>query len=116
ECRLIYWEGMLKNVRKRSGLGAALVLVAGSLLTLATSTAASAASSPDACSIQPRHGHVVGIVPAVGESSCSSSTVAPDVVTHMADRASVASDVDNGAPPLLYHGGQVMMTRQTGPL
>jgi len=107
---------MLNNVRKRSGLGAALVLVAGSLLTLATSTAASAASSPNACSIQPRHGHIVGIVPAVGDCSSSSSTVAPDVVTHMADRASVASDVANGTPPLLYHGGQVMMTKQTGPL
>jgi hypothetical protein len=83
---------------------------------LATSTAASAASSPDACSIQPRHGHIVGIVPAVGDCSSSSSTVAPDVVTHMADRASVASDVANGTPPLLYHGGPVMMTKQTGPL
>src|SRR5689334_4538847 len=104
ECQLIL-GGNLKNVRKRSGLGAALVLVAGSLLTLATSTAASAASSPDACSIQPRHGHIVGIVPAVGDCSSSSSTVAPDVVTRMTDRASVASDVAKGTPPLLYHGG-----------
>jgi hypothetical protein len=107
---------MLNNVRKRSGLGAALVLVAGGLLTLATSTAASAASSPNACSIQPRHGHIVGIVAAVGNCSDSSSTVAPDVVTHKADGASVASDVANGTPPLLYHGGPVMMTQQTGPL
>jgi hypothetical protein len=110
----------LKNVRKRSSLGAALVLVAGGLLTLATSTAASAApaSAPKACSIQPRSGHIAGIVAAVGDCSASStSTVSPDaIVAHMADRASVASDVANGTPPLLFHGGQVMMTKQTGAL
>jgi hypothetical protein len=110
----------LKNVHKRSGLGAALILVAGGLITLATSTAASAAPAPapKACSIQPRSGHIVGIVPAVGDCSASStSTVSPDaIVAHMADRASVASDVANGTPPLLFHGGPVMMTRQTGPL
>jgi hypothetical protein len=94
--------------------------VAGGLITLATSTAASAAPAPapKACSIQPRSGHIVGIVPAVGDCSASStSTVSPDaIVAHMADRASVASDVANGTPPLLFHGGPVMMTRQTGPL
>jgi hypothetical protein len=94
--------------------------VAGGLITLATSTAASAApaSAPKACSIQPRSGHIVGIVPAMGDCSASStSTVSPDaIVAHMADRASVASDVANGTPPLLFHGGPVMMTRQTGPL
>jgi hypothetical protein len=106
----------LNNVRKRTGLGAALVLVAGGLLTLATSTAASAAPAPKACSIQPRSGHIVGIVPAMGDCSASSSTVAPDAVTRMVDRASVASDVANGTPPLLFHGGPVMMTQQTGAL
>jgi hypothetical protein len=110
---------MLKNARKRSGLGAALVLAAGGLLTLTTATAASAAPAPKACSIQPRSGHIVGIVPAVGDCSASSatSTVSPNaVVAHMADRASVASDVAKGTPPLLFHGGPVMMTQQTGPL
>lgn len=35
----------------------------------------------------------------------------------MVDRAAIpASDVANGTPPLLYHGGPVMMTPQTGPL
>lgn len=111
------WEGTLKNARKRSGLGAALVLAAGGLLTLTTSTAASAAPAPKACSIQPRSGHIVGIVPAVGDCSSSSSSAASDVVSHMADRAAIpASDIANGTPPLLFHGGQVMMTRQTGPL
>lgn len=111
------WEGTLKNARKRSGLGAALVLAAGGLLTLTTSTAASAAPAPKACSIQPRSGHIVGIVPAVGDCSSSSSSAASDVVSHMADRAAIpASDIANGTPPLLFHGGQVMMTRQTGAL
>jgi hypothetical protein len=34
----------------------------------------------------------------------------------MTDRAAVTSDIANGTPPLLFHGGPVMMTRQTGPL
>lgn len=107
----------MKNARKRSGLAAALVLAAGGLLTLTTSTAASAAPAPKACSIQPRSGHIVGIVPAVGDCSTSSSSAASDVVSHMVDRAAIpASDVANGTPPLLYHGGPVMMTPQTGPL
>jgi hypothetical protein len=111
----------LKNTRKRSGLGALVVLATGSLLTLAMSTAASAAPSaaPNACSIQPRSGHIVGIVPAVGpcSGSSASSTIAPDaVVASMADRASKTSDPAKGTPPLLYHGGKVMMTQQTGPL
>jgi hypothetical protein len=113
-----YREGTLKNVRKRSGLGAAIVLVAGGLLTLTTSTAATAAPAPapKACSIQPRSGHIVGIVPAVGDCSSSSSTAASAVLTHTADRAAIASDVAKGTPPLLFHGGQVMMTQSTGPL
>ncbi len=107
----------MNNARKRLGLGAVLVLAAGSLFTLATSTAASAAPAPKACSIQPRSGHIVGIVPAVGNCSSSSSTVAPNVISHMTDRAAVVtSDVANGTPPLLFHGGPVMMTQQTGPL
>ncbi len=107
---------MLKNARKRLGLGAALALTAGSLLTLATSPAASAASAPNACSIQPRHGHIVGIVPAMGDCSSNSTVASSDIVTHMADRAAVTSDPANGTPPLLFHGGQVMMTKSTGPL
>jgi len=107
---------MLNNARKRSGLGAALVLVAGSLLTLATSTAAGAAPVPKACSIPPRVGHIAGIVPAMGDCSGSSSTVAPAAISHMTDRAAPASDTANGTPPLLFHGGPVMMTQQTGPL
>ena len=106
----------MNNARKRSGLGAAVVLVAGSLLTLATSSVASAAPAPKACSIQPRSGHIAGIVPAVGDCASSSSSATPDVVAHLADRASVASDAAVGTPPLLFHGGQVMMTKSTGPL
>ena len=57
----------MKNAHKRWGLGAALILVAGSLLTMAAPTAASAApQSPNACGLQPRSGHIAGIVPAVG--------------------------------------------------
>ena len=93
-------------------------MAAGSLLALAMPAVASAAtSSPKACTIQPRSGHIAGIVAAVGDcSSSASSSASSDVVTHMADRAAIASDTAVGTPPLLFHGGQVMMTRQTGPL
>ena len=91
----------MKNARKRWSLGASLTLVAGSLL-MAAPMAANAAPSPNACSPQPRVGHIAGIVSAIGH--CSSKGT------------SIASDPANGTPPLLFHGGSVMMTPSTSPL
>ena len=94
----------MKNAHKRWGLGAALTLVAGSMLAMAAPTAAVAAPKvPNACSPQIRHmarmDHFAGILVAVGK--CPTSRT---------------SDVANGTPPLIFHGGDVMMTQQTGPL
>src|SRR5258708_5294795 len=86
--------GTMKNAHKRWSLGAALLLVAGGLLAMATPRAASAAPSPNACSQQPRAGHIVGIVHAL--RPCSSNAT--------------------GTPPLIFHGGPVMMTPSTSPL
>ena len=94
----------MRNAHKRWGLGAALILVAGGLLAAATPTAASAAAqSPNACSARPHVGHIAGIVPAVG--NCPSSNA-----------ARIFSDGANGTPPLLFHGGPVMMTPSSSPL
>jgi hypothetical protein len=93
----------MKNAHKRWGLGATLVLAAGSMLAVANPMAASAAApSPNACSQQPRAGHIAGIVPAIG---------------HCAGKAtSITSDPAQGTPPLIFHGGSVMMTPSTSPL
>jgi hypothetical protein len=94
----------MKNARKRWSLGSALILAAGSLLAVSAPIAASAAapSPPNACSPQPRVGHIAGIVPPVGPCP-----VKP---------ASTTSDPAGGTPPLIFHGGSVMMTPSTSPL
>jgi hypothetical protein len=93
----------MKNAHKRWGLAAALTLAAGSLLAVAGPLTANAAvQSPNACSQAPRMGHIAGIVPAMGR--CSRNA------------ASITSDPAVGTPPLLFHGGSVMMTPSTSPL
>jgi hypothetical protein len=93
----------MKNAHKRWGLGAAVILAAGGLLSTATPMPASAgAPSPNACSPQPRVGHIAGIVAPVG--ACGPHA------------AHITSNAANGTPPLLFHGGPVMMTPTTSPL
>jgi hypothetical protein len=93
----------MKNAHKRWSLGAALILVAGGLLAAATPIAASAAPQPpNACSQPPRVGHIAGIVPPAGPC--------PDNAAH------ITSDAAKGTPPLLFHGGAMMMTPSTSPL
>jgi hypothetical protein len=104
-------EETMKNAHKRWGLGAALILATGSLLATATPMAASASSTPNACTQQPRSGHIAGIVPAVG--NC---TVANASITAGVNATVKASDTANGTPPLIFHGGPVMMTPSTSPL
>lgn len=106
---------MVKNVRRRWGIGATLVLVAGGTLALAAPTVASAAApkAPKACTLPPRTGHFAGLVPAIGPC--------PAVSAGLNNRVSAsdllnASDPAVGTPPLLFHGGKVMMTQSTGPL
>jgi hypothetical protein len=106
-------EEAMKNAHKRWGLGSALILAAGSLLAMATPMAARAAApSPNACSQPPRVGHIAGIVPAIG--SCSSAMVR--AASQAGKPVHIASDPANGTPPLLFHGGPVMMTPSTSPL
>jgi hypothetical protein len=105
----------MKYTYKRWGLGAALILATGSLLAMTPMAANAAPQSPKACGLAPRSGHIAGIVPAVGQCPATGG------ISAMAARDTVlggipASDTANGTPPLLYHGGPVMMTRSTGPL
>ena len=103
----------MKNTHKRWSLGAALILGAGSLLAMATPMAAHAATAPpNACAQQPRVGHIAGIVPAIGP--CTSSAVKAASVASKA--VHITSDPANGTPPLLFHGGAVMMTPSSSPL
>ncbi len=100
----------MRNAHKRWGLGAALLLVAGTGLALATPTAASAApQSPKACGIAPRSGHIAGIVPALG--NCSTVSAGQTF-----RNAHITSDPAAGTPPLVFHGGPMMMTPSTSPL
>jgi hypothetical protein len=98
--------------RGRRGLGAAaLILAAGGLLAVTAPTAASASSgAPQGSSVCPqqirstvRTGNFAGIVSPVrigGSCPAVHST----------------SNPANGTPPLLFHGGSVMMTPSTSPL
>jgi hypothetical protein len=93
----------MRNAHKRWSLGAALILVAGGLLAVAAPRAASAAPQPaNACTQQPHVGHIAGIVPPVG--NC------PNNAAH------INSDAAKGTPPLLFHGGSLMMTPSSSPL
>ena len=98
----------MKNAYKRLGLGAPLALVAASLLAMATTSQATAASAPNACGSQiqakARAQGFSGVVQAVG--NCPNKNAA----------AIRTSDTANGTPPLLFHGGPVMDTKSTGPL
>lgn len=117
----------MKKVRKRWGLGAALILGAGTLLAAVVPTAADAATAGPApsCTISTQQvlnaghaQHVGGVVAAQGTSTASNCT----------DPPAPPEPPFNGTPPLLFHGspqnctfapcedGKVMMTRSTGPL
>jgi hypothetical protein len=113
--------------RKQWGLIAALVLVAGTLLALTTSTSAKAITSASGTPTTPPcistqqvmkagHGHhLSGIIVAGGTSTGACHKPPPEPAF-------------NGLPPLLFHGsavcvpgtpcehGNVMMTASTGPL
>src|ERR1700730_4056974 len=101
--------GTMKNKRKRWGLYAGVILVAGSLLGMTPAAASAATQSPNACSLSPRSGHIAGIVPALGPC--------PNGAAGAISRAAAipASDAAKGTPPLLFNGGPVMMTPSTGP-
>src|SRR5690242_16072903 len=103
----------MKNAHKQWRLGAALILATGSLLAMATPLAARAATAPpNACAQAPRVGHIAGIVPALGACNSSAARAASAASKHV----HIASDPANGTPPLLFHGGPVMMTPSSSPL
>jgi len=64
--------------------------------------ARAATPPPNACSQLPRVGHIAGIMPAIGP--CAGNA------------ARITSDPATGTPPLLFHGGPVMMTPSSSPL
>ena len=102
----------MRKARKRWGLIASLLLVAGTGLAMATPMAASAApQSVKACGMPSRSGHIAGIVPAVGKCSANSAARAAE-----STKAHNTSDPAVGSPPLIFHGGSVMMTPSTSPL
>jgi hypothetical protein len=55
-----------------------------------------------------RTGHISGIMRAMGHCSAASKV--------NGSKVHIASDPANGTPPLIYHGGPVMMTPSTSPL
>jgi type II secretory pathway pseudopilin PulG len=121
----------MTKARKRRGLGVALILAAAAALAMATPTVASATPSVSATSANPpctisanqvissaRTQGIGGVIVAAGtSSSCQDPPPPPEPAF-------------NGTPPLLFHGspptsncffspcedGNVMMTRETGPL
>ncbi|HLK01510.1 MAG TPA: hypothetical protein VKU39_16615 [Streptosporangiaceae bacterium] len=103
----------MKRTTRRRALGGALTLLAVGLLATTTTTAAGAAvrttSQPAARAVTTcsprlagptRIGHVSGIVHPMSIGCAPSHN----------------SQAANGTPPLLWHGGPVMSTKQTGPL
>ena len=105
----------MKNAHKRWGLGMATFLAAGTGLAMSMPTAASAAQhQPRACAMPARVGHIAGIMPAIGKGrSCLTSSSSHSTRT---TGARITSDPALGTPPLLFHGGKVMMTPTSSPL
>jgi hypothetical protein len=133
----------MRKAHRRWGLGATLVLGAGTLLAMASPTMASAAPSAPSvanppCTISQQqvistgHTHGIGgvIVAAGTSSTCQdpSAQSAPRALSRSTPPP--PEPAFNGTPPLLFNGsppgancffqpceaGKVMMTRQTGPL
>jgi hypothetical protein len=103
----------MKNAHKRWGLGVSLLLLAGTALASVTPPAASADSQPPrACGLPSRSGHIAGIVPAIGGKCATKS--APQATSNT--KAHNTSDPASGTPPLIFHGGSMMMTPSTRPL
>jgi hypothetical protein len=118
----------MKKTHKRWGLGAALILAAGTSLAMATPTVASAAPSAPAtanppCTISANQVNTTARVQGIG-----GVIVAAGTSSTCQDPPPPPEPAFNGTPPLLFHGsppicsfspcnnGDVMMTRQTGPL
>jgi hypothetical protein len=98
----------VRGAHKGRGLRVTLVLLAIGLLATAISASggsAGAAVSANAClaGTAARQGHFGGVISA-GRIGCQSRTDGAD------------SPISSGSPPLLFHEGQVMGTRSTGPV
>src|SRR6516162_2513303 len=107
--------GSMEKARKRWGLGVALLLVAGTGIAVATPTVASAVpQSPRACGMPSRSGHIAGIIPA--KATAGNCPASASRVTSNTHKVHIFSDPANGTPPLLFHGGPVMMTPSISPL
>ena len=96
----------MKGAIKGRGLRVTLVLLAiGLLATAISASGGSAAVSASAClaGTTARQGHFGGVVSAA-RVGCQSPADGRD------------SPVSSGSPPLIFHAGQVMGTRSTGPV
>lgn len=106
----------------RRGLRAALTLVAAGAATLAVASGAALAATPAssqaaACvtkaSTPVRQGHISGVMGAVPASAaCQTANSANPNLRNINE----AGDNAVGDPPLIWHGGAVMGTAETGPL
>ena len=107
----------------RRGLHATLTLVAAGAATLAAAGGSALAAThtssrtATACatkaSTPARVGHIAGIIAAVPASAaCQAANRASDVLRTIKG----AGDTAEGTPPLIWHGGAVMGTQETGPL
>ncbi|HEV2372853.1 MAG TPA: hypothetical protein VGS19_11855, partial [Streptosporangiaceae bacterium] len=106
----------------RPGLRAALTLVAAGAATLVIAAGSAVAATPAssqaaACvtkaSTPLRVGHISGLTPEVPASAaCQAANSDSRVLRAIRN----AGDNAEGAPPLIWHGGAVMGTSQTGPL
>lgn len=106
----------------RRGLRATLTLVAAGAATLAVAGGSALAATPAsshvaACvsktSTPLRAGHIAGVVGAVPASrACKAANSANHVRGHI----KTAGNTALGTPPLIFHGGPVMGTSQTGTL
>jgi hypothetical protein len=111
-------EDTMKRAHRRIGLGATLTLALAGLLAAAPAVASASTQAPNACSPQvqgpARVGPIAGIVSAVPVTGgCQTPSASPAQSTSPAPGT---SDVANGTPPLIFHGGAVMGTRSTGPV
>jgi hypothetical protein len=93
--------------------GAAILVVAGGSALAATPASSQAAACVTKASTPVRMGHISGLTPAAPASAAcqaanSDSRVLPAIRN--------AGDQAEGVPPLIWHGGAVMGTSQTGPL
>jgi hypothetical protein len=110
---LFKWRGLRATLTLVAAGAAVLAMAGGSALAATHTSSQTAAACISKGSTPVRVGRIGGIIGAVPASrSCQAANSASRVLGNIKS----AGDTAEGTPPLIWHGGAVMGTSETGPI